>query len=102
VAASRRISSRDGRASIISFAIGGPVPFSLGGGILCGVVVFIIGYGFRRLVLDRHKAAPGKPRGIGRAPLRAQRGSAAPRVWSIRRLMVADGYYRVSSVGHHD
>jgi hypothetical protein len=46
---------------IISFATGGPVLFSLGGGILCGVVVFIIGYGFRRLVLDRRKAAPGNP-----------------------------------------
>ena len=46
---------------IISFATGGTILFSLGGGILCGVVVFIIGYGFRRLVLDRHKAASGNP-----------------------------------------
>jgi hypothetical protein len=42
---------------IISFATGGSVLFSLGGGILCGVVIFIIGYGFRRLVIERHKPA---------------------------------------------
>lgn len=46
---------------IISFATGGKVLFSLGGGILCGVVVFIIGYSFRRLVLKRHKAASADP-----------------------------------------
>jgi hypothetical protein len=37
---------------VISFATGGTVFFSLGGGILLGVIVFIVGYGFRRLVLD--------------------------------------------------
>jgi hypothetical protein len=42
---------------IISFATGGTVLFSLGGGILVGVIVFIIGYGFRRLVLERKKTA---------------------------------------------
>jgi hypothetical protein len=41
---------------IISFATGGSVLFSLGGGIACGVVVFIIGYGVRRLVFDRRHA----------------------------------------------
>jgi hypothetical protein len=47
---------------IISFATGAPALFSLGGGIACGVVVFIIGSGIRRLVLDRHKAAAAGPR----------------------------------------
>jgi hypothetical protein len=47
---------------IISFATGGGVLFSLGGGIALGVVVFIIGSGFRRLVIDRHRAASGSPR----------------------------------------
>jgi hypothetical protein len=47
---------------IISFATGGSVVFSLGGGIALGVVVFIIGYGFRRLVFDRRHAAAGRPR----------------------------------------
>jgi hypothetical protein len=47
---------------IISFATGGGVLFSLGGGIAVGVVVFIIGYGFRRLVIDRRRAASGSPR----------------------------------------
>jgi hypothetical protein len=42
---------------IISFATGSSVLFSLGGGIALGVVVYIIGYAFRRLVLDRRKAA---------------------------------------------
>jgi hypothetical protein len=37
----------------ISYATGGPTPFSLGGGILIGVIAFIVGYGFRRLILDR-------------------------------------------------
>jgi hypothetical protein len=40
---------------IISFATGGTVLFSLGGGILLGVIVFIVGYAFRRLVFDRRK-----------------------------------------------
>jgi hypothetical protein len=31
------------------------VLFSLGGGILLGVIVFIVGYAFRRLVFDRRK-----------------------------------------------
>jgi hypothetical protein len=37
----------------ISYATGGPTLFSLGGGILIGVIVFIIGYGLRRLIFDR-------------------------------------------------
>jgi hypothetical protein len=44
---------------IISFATGGSVLFSLGGGVLLFVVVFIVGYGFRRLVLHRRKTAAG-------------------------------------------
>jgi hypothetical protein len=40
---------------VISFATGGTVFFSLGGGILIGVIVFIVGYGIRRLVLDARK-----------------------------------------------
>jgi ABC-type transport system involved in cytochrome bd biosynthesis fused ATPase/permease subunit len=36
----------------ISYATGGSALFSLGGGILIGVIVFIIGYGVR-LILDR-------------------------------------------------
>jgi hypothetical protein len=36
----------------ISYATGGPALFSLGGGILIGVIVFIIGYGVR-LIFDR-------------------------------------------------
>jgi hypothetical protein len=36
----------------ISYATGGPTLFSLGGGILLGVIVFIVGYGLRRLILD--------------------------------------------------
>jgi hypothetical protein len=42
---------------VISFATGGSVLFSLGGGVVCGVVVFVIGYGIRRLVLARRKPA---------------------------------------------
>jgi hypothetical protein len=34
----------------ISYATGGGTKFSLGGGILLGVIVFIIGYGARRLI----------------------------------------------------
>ncbi|MGH3159597.1 MAG: hypothetical protein ACRDNF_23910 [Streptosporangiaceae bacterium] len=45
---------------IISFATGGPVLFSLGGGSLVGVVVFIVGYSFRWLVLAHQKAAAGE------------------------------------------
>ena len=36
----------------ISYATGGPTPFSLGGGILIGMIVFIIGYALR-LIFDR-------------------------------------------------
>jgi hypothetical protein len=39
----------------ISYATGGPTVFSLGGGILIGVLVFIIGDGLRRLVFDRRR-----------------------------------------------
>ena len=42
---------------VISFATGGSVLFSLGGGIALGVIAYIIGYAIRRLVLDRRKAA---------------------------------------------
>jgi hypothetical protein len=34
----------------ISYGTGGATKFSLGGGILIGVIVFIIGYGARRLI----------------------------------------------------
>ena len=37
----------------ISYATGGPSLFALGGGILIGAIVFIIGYGLRRLIIDR-------------------------------------------------
>jgi hypothetical protein len=37
----------------ISYATGGPTLFSLGGGMLIGVIVFIIGYGLGRMILDR-------------------------------------------------
>jgi hypothetical protein len=48
---------------VISYATGGPTLFSLGGGILIGVIAFIIGYGFRRLIFDRKKPSPdlGQP-----------------------------------------
>lgn len=39
----------------ISSATGAPALFSVGGGILVGVIVFIIGYGLRRLALGRWK-----------------------------------------------
>ncbi len=39
----------------ISYATGGPTLFSLGGGILIGVIVFIIGYSIRRLISDRRR-----------------------------------------------
>ena len=42
---------------IISFATGGTVLFSLGGGIALGVIAYVIGCAIRRLVLDRGKAA---------------------------------------------
>ena len=38
----------------ISYATGGPTRFSLGGGILIGLIVFIIGYGLR-LIFDRRR-----------------------------------------------
>jgi hypothetical protein len=37
----------------ISYATGGPTLFSLGGGILIGMIVFIIGYTLRRLISGR-------------------------------------------------
>jgi hypothetical protein len=43
---------------VISFATGGTAQFSLGGGILAGVIVFILGYGFRRLIFNRRKPSP--------------------------------------------
>ena len=42
---------------IISFASGATVLFSLVGGVLVGVVVFIIGYSFHLLVMSRRKPA---------------------------------------------
>lgn len=36
---------------VISFATGATALFALGGGVACGIVAFIIGYGFRRLFL---------------------------------------------------
>ena len=39
----------------ISYLTGGSTLFSLGGGILIGVIVFIIGYGLRRLISDRRR-----------------------------------------------
>jgi hypothetical protein len=39
----------------ISYATGGSTLFSLGGGILIGVIVFIIGYGLRRQIFDRRR-----------------------------------------------
>ena len=39
----------------ISYATGGPTLFSLGGGILIGVIVFIIGYGLQRLISGRQR-----------------------------------------------
>jgi hypothetical protein len=47
----------------ISYATGAPTLFSLGGGILVGVIVFIIGYGLRRLILDRRRPSPGLGQG---------------------------------------
>jgi hypothetical protein len=40
---------------VISFATGATVAFSRGGGILVGVIVFTVGYRFRRLALDSGK-----------------------------------------------
>jgi hypothetical protein len=40
---------------VISYATGGPTLFSLGGGILVGVIVFIIGYGLRRPIFDHRR-----------------------------------------------
>jgi hypothetical protein len=39
----------------ISYATGGPTLFSLGGGILLGVIVFIIGYGLQRAKISRRR-----------------------------------------------
>jgi hypothetical protein len=41
---------------VISFATGSPAVFALVGGLVCGAVVFVIGYVFRLLVLDRRRA----------------------------------------------
>jgi hypothetical protein len=48
----------------ISYLTGGSTLFSLGGGILVGVITFSIGYGLRRLVFDRRGPSPdlGQPR----------------------------------------
>jgi hypothetical protein len=42
---------------VVSFATGGKVLFSLGGGILLGIVIFIIGYSVRLLFMRRGKPA---------------------------------------------
>jgi hypothetical protein len=42
---------------VISFATGGSVLFSLGGGIALGVITYILGYVIRRFVINREKAA---------------------------------------------
>jgi hypothetical protein len=39
----------------ISYAVGGSTLFFFGGGILIGVIVFIIGYGLRRLIFDHRR-----------------------------------------------
>jgi lipopolysaccharide export LptBFGC system permease protein LptF len=39
----------------ISYATGGSTLFSLGGGVLIGVIVFIIGYGLRQQIFDRRR-----------------------------------------------
>jgi hypothetical protein len=39
----------------ISYATGGPTLFFLGGGILIGVIVFIVDYGLRQLIFDRQR-----------------------------------------------
>jgi O-antigen/teichoic acid export membrane protein len=41
---------------VISFATGAQAVFALVGGLVCGAVVFVIGYVFRVLVLDRRRA----------------------------------------------
>jgi hypothetical protein len=38
---------------VISYATGGSTLFSLGGGIVVGVIAFIIGYGFRQIFSRR-------------------------------------------------
>ena len=47
----------------ISYATGGSTLFSVGGGILIGVIVFLIGYGLRRLIAGRLRHTPdtGQP-----------------------------------------
>ncbi len=42
---------------VISLATGASALFAIGGGIACGVVVFVIGYGVRRLVLARRRSS---------------------------------------------
>jgi hypothetical protein len=39
----------------ISYAAGRSTLFSFGGGILIGVIVFILGYGLRRLIFDHRR-----------------------------------------------
>jgi hypothetical protein len=43
---------------VISAATGGTALFSVVGGIMVGVIVFVVGYGCRRLVLHRLKGSP--------------------------------------------
>jgi hypothetical protein len=42
----------------ISYGTGGSTLFSLGGGIVIGVIVFIVGYGLRRLIFDHPRTSP--------------------------------------------
>jgi hypothetical protein len=39
---------------VISAVTGGPAAFVIVGGILCGLVVFVIGYSFRRLAFQHY------------------------------------------------
>jgi hypothetical protein len=47
----------------ISYATGGSTPYALGGGVLVGVIAFLIGYGLRRLIFDHRGPGPdvGQP-----------------------------------------
>jgi hypothetical protein len=41
---------------LISAFTGGPAEFVILGGLLCGLVVFVLGYSIRRVVLHRHRS----------------------------------------------
>lgn len=44
----------------ISYLTGASTLFSLGGGVLVGVVAFIIGYGVRSLIIGRRPVTPSR------------------------------------------